>query len=702
MIVLFFDYVLLSCSHLLTKTDCMKPFLLIILLMSTVFSFAQTDTLSQDNNWPGESAITLTSQQIERLPATNLMEVLNTAFAYTGGNPLVARDYVFVVNGFVTVNPNSVNLSQIESIRFYPGNTPLTRGSLAAKGSFVITTTAADAGFSFTSKNGITTAAKESLSTFGYTEVDHKQSGFFSYQELAYNYNRNRFHTSNAISFTHNPAPTILRTFNTNSQEDGFNDKRYRFSNFTGYRFNNKLRLDAAFSYTVQRQQEFSAYNNVSGGGKGSREQPVRASRLSGHLSLEWRPANKFQNTLWLEVGKDLSDYEMNIDESVSGSQNYFFRLKGRYRATNYTVSNEAIWKVVQSPKFFLHPYTLLRYRHLKDENSNSSLSGMGNPPTVVTANAQKRSANGVTASPGIRFGFGKWMRADAVLAYDYYKANPSSFTSMGEDKVWIPDATLEFNLLPIFNSLSIGKVNLTSHYFEFRTNQQLPDVLDVYNQFVPIRAGSTTSLLNADGVGRRWVNGLSFGLKEGFDVKVGYLFERKRVLIQMDPIIGGPQYQWVLTGLTRTGWSFEMNTMLIKKEKTKWNLQTVVFEEKLTPSDAFFTQPGSPVLFSDKSLWRSGLRTEIEASCFFLQASAVFSFNNVRNGASFGEKAYATDYYQNFLLAGYRLSLKNGIISQAEVNLQARHLFFKQSEEMMPVYRYVGIGFHLQFAGQK
>jgi hypothetical protein len=681
----------------------MRPFLSAFFLLNILFCLGQADSLRQQkNDWPGASAITLTRQQIERLPVVNLMELLNTAFAYTGGDPLFARDYIFVVNGFVTVNPNSINLSQIERIEFYPGNTPLTRGSLAAKGSFVITTTAAGNGFALASKTGAASAAESSLQALGYDRVESKQSGFFSYQELTYNYSRKRFYSSNAFSFTHNPAPTILHTANGGSQEEGFHDRRFRFSHFAGYKVSSKLRVDASFLYATQPQREFSIYTNATAGSKGSREQPVWPRRLSGHVSLDWKPAHNFQNRLWIEAGKDISDYEMNIDETFSGSPAYFFRSKGKYRATNYTVSNEAVWKAVQAPKFFLHPYALLRYRYLKDENSNASLSGTGNPPTVVTANTQKRDANGFAAAPGIRFGIGQWLKADAFLGYDYYKANPSSFTSVGLDKVWMPDANLEFNLLPIFNPSSLDKLNLSSHYFEFRTNQQLLNVLDVYNRFVPLQAGTTASAVDADDVGRRWVNAISFGLKERLDVKIGYLLEKKRVLILMNPIIGGPSYQWVLSGLTRTGWSFEMNTTLVKKEKTKWNLQTVAFEERLVPADGQFTQPGSPVLFSDKSLWRGSLRTELETGSFFLQASALFSFNNVRNGSSFGQKEYFSNHLQNFLLAGYRLPVRNKIISGAEVNVQARNLLFSKQENMMPVYRYVGVGFYLQFAGLK
>ncbi|MFL5740412.1 MAG: hypothetical protein ACJ75B_09365 [Flavisolibacter sp.] len=129
---------------------------LILLLHSSIF--AQADSTREVKTTP----FTLTHEQIEQLPATGFSELVNGAFAFVYGAPLVMKDFSFEVDGFSLVSPDALNLSQIESIRFYPLGTDRSKGSLLKKGVFVITTRKSSAsngkGWTFYSKNGIVTA----------------------------------------------------------------------------------------------------------------------------------------------------------------------------------------------------------------------------------------------------------------------------------------------------------------------------------------------------------------------------------------------------------------------------------------------------------------------------------------------------------------------------------------------------------------
>lgn len=109
-------------------------------LFCTSLSFAQTDSSQKAvASFTQSNVINLTRADIERLPVANFLDLVAGAFPFLGTEGL-EEDFAYVVNGFVLVNPNVINLSQIESISFYPGGTPFTRGSFAKKGTFVIST----------------------------------------------------------------------------------------------------------------------------------------------------------------------------------------------------------------------------------------------------------------------------------------------------------------------------------------------------------------------------------------------------------------------------------------------------------------------------------------------------------------------------------------------------------------------------------
>lgn len=187
----------------------MKALLLLIFPFFFVTAFAQTDSTETFDSATYTSLISLSRTDIERLPATGFMELVQGAFPFVGSVSTVEEDYAFVTEGFVAINPNAINLSQIESIRFYPAGTALTRGSLGKKGTFVIRVRPGKNGFDFSTKTGLllTTDNRTSNNTsFQY------ESGLASLNELSYRRRTDRSFFSTALSYlrSNNPYLQVL------------------------------------------------------------------------------------------------------------------------------------------------------------------------------------------------------------------------------------------------------------------------------------------------------------------------------------------------------------------------------------------------------------------------------------------------------------------------------------------------------------
>lgn len=133
----------------------MKFALSLPLLFSAALSFAQTDSVETRFATATQStAITLTHAELQRLPATGFFELVAGAFPFLGTEGL-EEEFTYVVNGFIQINPQTNNLSQLESVSFYPGGTPLTGGTLGKRGTFIISTRPTQNRFSVSSKTGL-------------------------------------------------------------------------------------------------------------------------------------------------------------------------------------------------------------------------------------------------------------------------------------------------------------------------------------------------------------------------------------------------------------------------------------------------------------------------------------------------------------------------------------------------------------------
>jgi hypothetical protein len=184
---------------------------------------------------------------------------------------------------------------------------------------------------------------------------------------------------------------------------------------------------------------------------------------------------------------------------------------------------------------------------------------------------------------------------------------------------------------------------------------------------------------------------------------RVNYLEERKDILTGRELFTGGGTvYMLIYDPVRHWGWSIETAASIIEKEKLNWKLQAVINNEKYEYRDDLpATVPAATesIAFSaEKPQWKGSVKTDLQAGHFFLQASALLSFNDFRY-ATPSLREYFDNHGVNFLVAGYGFSFDRAFIKQLQLSLQVRNAVLQESSTANAYrYRYMGLGLKAEF----
>lgn len=343
------------------------------LLLATV-TFSQelpdsTHAKKITNTGTYQPVLTLTKTQIERLPAASFMELVNGAFSFVFGDPLLVKDFTFLIDGFVTIDPNVINLSQIQLIQFYPAGIPATSGNLTRKGTFVITTLQGlKDGAGFVTKTGAMLGNKDDYQDENYK----KHPTVFSLNELNYSKSMKKGIINSSLSHLRNSVPYYIGSGSfINEQKDIMN--RFRFSNSAQYQLNKQWNLQGGL-YLVhsKKNRDFDDYYStqmIEGSSS------TNTNYLAAAASLSYQPSENLQNTFSAEV----NSYKEKASASQTVSILYGTEISKKWdrsnwkdRQTTYSFSNHTSYDLVQTSIFSFKTELAIRYRHIKDHEEFS------------------------------------------------------------------------------------------------------------------------------------------------------------------------------------------------------------------------------------------------------------------------------------------------------------------------------------------
>lgn len=664
-----------------------------VLLSSLAFS--QTDTtLKSEFSYTQSSITTLTRTDIERLQATSFMDLVAGAFPFLGAEAL-EEEFSFVVNGFITTNPNVVNLSQLESIQFYPSGIHQTRGNLAKRGTFVINTKPEKTALTVSTKTGVS-SIMEKLMSGGQLKGESK--GLITQNELSYQLRDKNAFLSSGLSYLHDRSPGMqlltadARTIVKNSFP------RLRFSNFGSYRFAKAWAAEGAFFFTSQPLTSERNTTYLRGPANENFAADRKAKHLGLQLGLRFLPDKQFQNFFALEGTKAKEMFDENYQISGPNMASYFTTGNATNKTEAFVFSNLAQWKPVNTPQFGFGTSLLARYRKGITKKTTGYRSWSSTGMQSAQGSQSEIKSRSVVISPSLEWRLRQLLFMEAGITYDNYQTN---FYLRNKKQNWLLNGGIKINLQPLANSISLSMLELSSHYQQYIRNFDQEDRLETDLGYFPSPSPFTGmgNYEDAHKPLKNWQSSIVLGWMENrIALKANYRQLQRMMKVQYPaPWMGGGGLYLSegLHQLNTEGWSLELSATPLKKGKQQWTIAGTITREELQWEASAFNPIAAETLYMDdgNAPLRGGFRSVLNLHRFFLQTNFLFTFDEL----AFDKKGVIVDdldtFRSNYLLAGYRLPLKSGKAKSLEVNLQSRNFFGVNNQSMT---RYMGLGLHL------
>lgn len=675
----------------------MKVLILSVALLGVMRLSAQTDSSIHSSLPTYTSVHTLTRADIERLPASSFLELVQGAFPFVGSESPIEDEYSFVVNGFVLIHPNAINISQVESIRFFPVGTDLTRGSSTKKGTFVVTTRPRDTRASISTQTGFILPVKNLLSPS--TVVASSSKGFYSIDEFNYSRKARRWFTSNSFSFLKEKFPAY-NTFSSpqpaNSEKShSFSEKRrLRFSNFAGYDFSDRVKLEGGLFYTNMPlssggdlRRRYSDLNTDY-----TYDMNRKSKLLSGHAGLTALFSSRLSYQLSAELVQSKTNYETSfssffIDYPRPGTSSATYgKSTFSGHQTTFSIASNFLWKAVNTSSAALDLGLLVRDRFNNSRERNYSKQSQDGQPISFGESFVKRESQSFSVSPVAHLRFKNVLFAEVGFSYDDYT---ESLLGPNKDKKLLPNAGARLELASLLKSSLISSLEFSGNYNSYLRILYRGDWLETDGQ-----PGSTsTAFLEGYEPVKNWLLGVAIGIHNNrFVLKTQYRSRDEKIAQNVQLPFNPVYYQ-----LTSKGLCFELKASVIEKQKGDWKVYATVYQDKRTLHGNSVVPPPTPSGFSDagKAPWRGGLRTTATFNHFFFQAAALVNLNEAAMDKNGNFQNDLDRYNCNFLLAGYQIPFKQKAIKSLELNIQSRALFHSQA---YAISRYIGLGAQLNF----
>jgi hypothetical protein len=677
----------------------MKPLFFLLAACCTGPVFSQTDSADILLRAATYTSIaSLNRGEIERLPATKFMELVQGAFPFIGNASTVEEEYSFVVNGFITINPNAINLSQIQSIQFYPAGRDLTRGSLGKKGTFVISTQPQKSGFSFSTKTGLLLAGDQNQPT----ALLRYNNGFTSFNEVSYQYKGQRSHFSSAVSYLKNNQPGFLQKQPSTTRTGTSDDSRLRVSNLGSFWLGNGWDLQGGLFLTTQ-PRHFAGTSNYVPAGLEEQANKQQTLYTGAHAGLRFMLPDKISNHLVAE----LTYAEGEEDATINGlsGRNYSQKTHGSQLARYYSFTDRFSWTAISGSGISLEANLLTRYRFTRGSIDGLTV-GQSNGSAYQSGFQMNTKSKSFAVSPGVVLRLKDWLTAEAGLTYDDY-----GHSDKGEKtyKKLLPNGGLKLELASLLKGTGISSLELSSTYQKYLTSFDRADLLGTAYRRRPPQVPTFGSIVYANPEAaiytpsENWVSSLSLGwLQNRFTVKGSYRVYDQMINTYINSFIspGGGALVFLYEPLRSKNWSLEVKATLLDKPSKTWSVYATAFHDKYERkiyNNGMTTTTTVEALYLDagKAPWRGGLRTAFTLNRFYLQAAALLGVNELGTKKDGTTDDDMVTYRSAFLLAGYQWPTGWKALKGMDLNVQSRNLFHRGSDGTT---RYIGLGLHLCF----
>ncbi|MFL5740608.1 MAG: hypothetical protein ACJ75B_10355, partial [Flavisolibacter sp.] len=521
-------------------------------------------------------------------------------------------------------------------------------------------------------------------------------------QELGWSHQWRRSYLQTGLGFMNHDDPQLTFSNGQSSLNSNPQLERYRISVLGGYELNTFWKLDGGLFYTRSRVHTESNTQQPPGYYINHTFTSNPPFFTGVHLSLTGKLNNELENNTRLEANESKEKYLLNSNYQLNNGfvTNYSSTPN---RLDNFTAADLFSWNH-QTKQFTIFSSFLFRYRNYNYSSSNYTRIYNSSGIFQSSGYHYELKSTSLTAVPSIGIHFKQILLAEAGIVLEHYQT--SQFSPENQKPQWMPQANAEMNFIPLLSSAGLTTLALKFSYEAYLPFYDQMDLSDQQVNPLPLaNYGSPVYFYPNPSLGvkpaKRWMGSISLGaFQDRLNLRVQYLKENLPLLLMAPVAYGYGGYTIVQQNSERKAWSVELNAAILSKEKTKWNLQAVVFNDfyslpvNLYPADVISVNTVIP-FHQDKPWLRGSVKMDGRFHQFYLQASSFFDLHRVQY-VSPTITNYSDHYQVNFLLLGYHFS--PSALRQLSINLQARNLITPKNESVYnKQWRYYGVGLSIE-----
>ncbi len=685
----------------------MKPLLLFVLMLFAMHGRSQDDDLvvvlrcfPTEKSQAHAPFFRLTEKDLAHLPFVSIMEVLNARFPFVFADPPSTSMYTFLVDGHLVLNPNAINISQIESVEFYPVSLDAGSGSLSSRGTFVIATKRLRPGnerFNVRSQTGMMFLADK---TFGSSTRKGIQNEVFTHQEVAYSFNKKKFEFNVAGSFTKTGLPTFQFTEATSLSNQSHDLFRQRLSLFAAYRASEKLRFSLAFLGTVQQQNSaggteyfFPQYKYES---NAENDQSYGGATIG--VEYNTRPVS---NSLQVEYShlKSTADAQYKIFYSPpSNNRQQDDDLTGKL--SRLAVVNTTKGTIYTSGLTRFGWQMILRYHESKSKINLSSVMGPpSGPPTAFSTAMFKGSERTLAIMPSIGVDLKNQLFIQAGVVFDTWKN--SAYLDPKKELV-LPYGDIRW-VAPLKDG-AVSSLHLFSTFGKSMQFNHRNDALDLYNSpgvVAPILGPVIT--YGEPAPGYNWVTGVKAGFfKNWILFSVNYLRGNGFPGLTRPIPMGGSVLEY--PEVKRNGVSVDLQATIGNTKAFSGKFRTMLFYDRIELKEGSARRYNANPFLNDEfsPQWRGCVSLDASTGNFFMQVQGLLRFRDVIYGNTQpgAEPKPESNNGLTFLVVGYSFPLNpSKPVKQLDISLQTKNLLMMKAYNADLYYgsRYIGVGMNQQ-----
>jgi len=716
----------------------MRIAIAIVLFVVSLATNANAQNILSLPGAPADSAhtkntfIIIKGEEIRRFPSPNFMDAVNGLFPWVFSPSLNQNDYLFVINGFVYPDINSISLNDIEEVIFTRDDLYGSLFHFSRAGTFVITTKTPKDGrvkINFNSQYNVNwnnaksifaTAPGTPNSTVPATNDLGNKTGHYIDEHVSLSWAGKRLSVYFSAGINDEQLPQIHQnaTFGNVPYGDtvhnavlktGYNSQRLSLN--LGYRFSKKIEAGLIADYSHHRFTNELGYDRTFGSYSGSTHSASQAPISYYHLAafINYKIIKNLSNTLWAEYlfEKPVSDYNTARNDSFYTNPPIQYITTGNTKALNkkYIIRDQLQYKLFPHSKFT--SAVSLTFAYLRRNASTESFSQSYQNGMLQWTSTSKLWFKEKFASlnPMFNFSYGQFISGYAGMAFLIGKKTFKSVQAKDKKGIY---TGLELSLAPLLKANKyFTSLSLSPSYSDLPRNTAADYWLNL--PYLSGDLGLDGTLFAYPANYNPYEAGLGKNKLVVITLNAGFLQNRFHFIAEWSQLKSDdmyavtvssfPPYTVYLRGVETTkGLSLAVLAKLIDKGKTAWQSRFNLLFPKTTLDQVATAAAATPY----RSSMRAGWQNQVQFNHFFIQLNATLDLGHVN---------YLNNYYPqqtekhneaslNYVLLGYKVPMSTSSkLKELSVFIQARNLIAsKRLVELYEYDHYAGIGVNLSF----